>query len=232
LSARKASPVPLELIANPVCIYACQYKHNHYSVAGHGSQSDGISCGRPYNQFYLNWCFLQKLTTPGEFLRSPWLRPEDLGLWQEAGIRYFKLAGRGQSEDDIIALCRAYMDGSFSGNLLEIMGWPHWQAFAANQDGSRLPPLDIHLDNAKLDGFLPFFKEKRPDCRLGCARCGHCDRWAQKALSSNDPALYRHYIRNMQQSLSTLVNHIPTVEETTALKQRWAAAAGRQVLPE
>jgi len=230
--AARRSPVPLEVIANPVCLYQCQYKHNHYAVAGHGSQSDGISCGRPYNQFYLNWCFLQKLATPGEFLRSPWLRPEDTGLWREAGVEFFKLAGRGQDDGSIIELCRSYMTGSYDGDLLAIMGWPHWQAFRKAKNGAVLPPLEITVDNRALDGFLAFFAENEPDCRLGCDGCGHCDRWAQKAVRANDPSLLAAYVANMRDSLAELVRHAPTSEESARLRQRWLEAASRQVPPE
>ncbi len=228
--ATRLSPVPLEVIANPVCLYQCQYKHNHYAVAGHGSQNDGINCGRPYNQFYLNWCFLQKLAAPAEFMRSPWLRPEDLSLWREAGIDYFKLAGRGQGDEDIAALCRAYMAERFTGDLLSLMGWPHWLAFRKGRDGTLLPPLEISVDNSALDGFLQFFADKTPACRLGCQGCGHCQRWVEKAVRVNDPGLLAAYVRHMEDSLATLVRHAPTSAESAELRQRWQEAAARQVV--
>lgn len=230
-TAVRQSSVPIEVIANPVCLYQCQYKHNHYAVAGHGSLSDGFNCGSPYNQFYLNWCFLQKLSSPADFLRSPWLRPEDMGLWQQAGIRFFKLAGRGQETASLTRLCEAYMSGSFQGNLLEIMGWPHWQTFNRSADGSTLAPLEIAINNEVLDGFLDFFSNSRPNCRLGCQRCGHCERWAAKAISINDPALHKAYVNNMEQTLTSLVEHTPSEEESRAREQRWIATAHKQVIP-
>ena len=230
-TAVRHSPVPIELVANPVCLYQCQYKYNHYAVAGHGSISDGLGCGSPYNQFYLNWCFLQKLATPGDFLRSPWLRPEDLDLWRDSGIHYFKLAGRGQDDDSLTALCNAYMSGRFDGNLLEIMGWPHWQAFRRSADGTVLPELEISIDNQGLDGFLAFFAEKRPNCRQGCQGCGHCDRWAKKVIEYSDDHLRKQYLHNMEQSLTALVEHVPTARESADLSKQWVQAANKQRLP-
>ena len=226
------SPVPLEVIANPVCISQCHYKYNHYCVAGHGSQNlsgEGIP-GFPYNGFYLNWCFLKKLASPGEFLKSPWIRPEDIPLWEKAGIRFFKLAGRGMPETQILTLTRAYLSGHFEGDLLDLLGWPHWLNFRKNADGSLLPPLDIHLPNEALTGFLDFFYEKLPECRLGCKGCEHCSAWAKRVVSVDSPELLDRYHENMRRNLDELTNHLPTAEEDATLREQWQEQADKQTL--
>ena len=227
--AVKHSPLPVELIVNTVCIYQCHYKFNHYAVAAFGSHdSPEHPGGTPYNQFYLNWCFLEKLSREGEFLKSPWLRPEDMGLWEDIGLQFFKLAGRGLPEDEIIRLCRAYLTRSFSGNLLNLLGWPHWQQFNRCADGTVLPKLDIYLDNDKLDDFLIFFTKKKHDCRLGCDDCNHCHRWSRKALNWCDDDLRARYIANMQHNIRHLITHIPTAEETRQAQDNWQQQIKRQ----
>ena len=225
------SPVPLEIIVNPVCLCQCHFKYNHNCVAALGSQSllRG-GAGVPYNQYYLNWCFLRKLRSTSEFLKSPWVRPEDLHLWEETGIHYFKIAGRGLPGDQILRLCRSYLARSFDGNLLDLLGWPHWLAFRDNDDGTRLPPLEILLDNRALDGFLDFFARATPQCRLGCQRCGHCQAWSRKALRCSDEGLRAGYVANMERSLRHLVEDVPTTEQTAAAFARWQRQAGRQVI--
>lgn len=226
------SPVPLELIANPVCISQCHYKFNHYCVAGHGSKNlsgEGIP-GFPYNGFYLNWCFLKKLASPGELLKSPWIRPEDVPLWEKAGIRFFKLAGRGMPETQILSLTSAYLSGRFEGDLLDLLGWPHWLSFRKNGDGSLLPPLEIHLPNEALTGFLDFFYEKLPECRLGCKGCEHCTAWSNRVVSVTSPELLNSYIENMRRNLDELTNHLPTPEEDAALREQWQEQADKQTL--
>lgn len=226
------SPVPLEVIANPVCISQCHYKYNHYCVAAHGSQKPSGSGvpGFPYNGFYLNWCFLKKLANPGEFLKSPWIRPEDLPLWEKAGIRFFKLAGRGMPEAQILALSRAYLSGCFEGDLLDLLGWPHWQSFRKDGDGSLLPPLEIHLPNEALTGFLDFFYERLPECRLGCKGCEHCSAWAKRVLTVNSQELLDRYVDNMRRNLNELTNHLSTPEEDAALQKQWQEQADKQML--
>lgn len=225
------SPAPLEIIVNPVCISQCHFKYNHYCVASMGSQSFlRGGAGIPYNQYYLNWCFLQKLQKEGEFLKSPWVRPEDLHFWEEAGLSWFKIAGRGLPDAAILRLCRSYLAREFSGNLLELLGWPHWLAFRDNEDGSRLPALDVILDNDKLDGFLEFFARKMPQCRLECGQCGHCAAWSRKALHCNDESLKEKYIANMTRNLQHLVRDIPTAQETREAVTNWQEQAAEQVI--
>lgn len=225
------SPVPLEIIVNPVCISQCHFKYNHYCVASMGSQSYlRGGAGIPYNQYYLNWCFLQKLQNDGEFLKSPWIRPEDLHLWQEVGVDYYKIAGRGLPASEILRLCRTYLSQEFSGNLLDLLGWPHWLTFRDNPDGSRLPELDVIIDNQALDGFLDFFARNKPQCRLGCQGCGHCLAWSRKSVSYNDEELKQRYVANMARNLRRLVEEIPSAQESRRAVRTWQEQAARQVV--
>lgn len=230
-AACRQNTTPLEVIVNPVCLCQCHFKFNHNCVAALGSQSlvEGEK-GRPYNQFYLNWCFLRKIRQEAEFLKSPWMRPEDLHLWEETGINFFKIAGRGLPGAEILRLCRSYLARSFTGNLLELLGWPHWLAFRDNGDGTRLPPLDVVLENSALDGFLDFFARTTPNCRLGCQRCGHCHSWSRKALRFSGQELRERYIANMERNLIRLVERMPTAEETRQAGAQWQQQAKRQVI--
>jgi collagenase-like PrtC family protease len=230
-AAQAAGSLPLEVIVNPVCISQCHFKYSHYCVASMGSQSFlRGGAGIPYNQYYLNWCFLQKLRNEGEFLKSPWIRPEDLHLWEAAGIEYFKIAGRGLPGAEILRLCRSYLARRFTGNLLDLLGWPHWLAFRDNADGTRLPVLDVVIDNQALDGFLDFFARRKPQCRLGCASCGHCLAWSRKSLSYNDEALKDKYVANMATNLRHLVQDIPSAEASQEAVRQWQEQAARQVV--
>ncbi len=226
------SPIPLEIIVNPVCILQCQFKYNHYSVASLGSRKIKGETAKTYNQYYLNWCFLKKLENEAEFLKSPWIRPEDLKLWQTVGIEFFKIAGRGLPAEEILRLCHAYMSRRFSGNLLELLGWSHWHVFRNNPDGSRLPEMEVILDNKSLDGFLDFFARRKPQCRLGCHACGHCSNWAGKSLNFDNPSLKTHYISNMKKNLQRLVEEVPSSEDDEKAEQTWQQQAAGQIIDE
>ncbi len=220
--------IDLEIVVNPVCLYQCHFKYSHYCTATFGSHSHSGGIGHPYNQYYLNWCYLEKLKRPGEFLRSPWVRPEDLHLYQGLGMRHFKIAGRGLDEKELVRRAKYYLQEEFQGNLLALLGWPHWLQFRKTATGKLLEPLDIYLENEKLDGFLHFFEQHNPPCRLGCEGCGHCDKWGATHISYNDKKLLAAYISNMETSINNLVNHIPTAEETKQQQERWNRAAAKQ----
>ncbi len=226
------SKIDLEIVVNPVCLYQCHFKHNHYCTATAGSRSHKAGCGRPYNQYYLNWCYLEKLKTPGEFMRSPWVRPEDLHLYEALGLQHFKIAGRGLDSAELIRRARFYLQGEFKGNLLALLGWPHWLQFRKTAEGSLLDPLEINLENEGLDGFLDFFHEQEPNCRLGCEGCGHCDKWAAKHITTNDPELLQGYIATMQANIRKLVTEIPTAEQSIQQQENWNAAAASQRIDE
>ncbi len=230
--AVRAGYAEIGVIANPVCIYQCNFKHSHYCVAAHGSQANGTPghIGTPYNQYYLNWCFLQKLEKTDEFLKSPWIRPEDVPHWERIGIRHYKLAGRGSTEEHLERLSRAYLAQRFAGNLLDLLGWPHWLSFRKTADGRTLPPLDITLDNRELDGFLNFFVEKRPDCRNGCGDCNYCTLVGWKTVRVTEGGLLADYVTNMRAGLRELVDHVPTDEETSEAEARWRKEASKQAV--
>lgn len=225
------SKVDLEIVVNPVCLYQCHFKFNHYCTATFGSHTHKDGCGHPYNQYYLNWCYLEKLKTLGEFMRSPWVRPEDVTLYEELGMRHFKIAGRGLDSAELLRRAKCYLQGEFKGNLLALLGWPHWLQFSKTADGTVLEPLEITLANEDLHGFLDFFHGKEPDCRLGCEGCGHCDKWASRHIKCNDLKLLAGYIDNMQANIRTLVTEIPTAEASIKDQERWNNAAASQGLP-
>ncbi len=220
--------VDLEIMVNPVCLYQCHFKFNHYCTAGFGGHAHKDGCGHPYNQYYLNWCYLEKLKNLGEFMRSPWVRPEDLHLYEAFGLHHFKIVGRGLASEEILRLARFYLQGEFQGNLLALLGWPHWLQFRKTAEGELLDPLEISLENEGLAGFLDFFHEQEPDCRLGCDGCGHCDKWAAKHVKPNDPELLQGYILTMQENIRKLVQNVPTAEETDQQQKRWNNAAASQ----
>ncbi len=230
---RRVTPkakVDLEIVVNPVCLYQCHFKFSHYCTASLGGRIHPSGCGHPYNGYYLNWCYLEKLKNLGEFMRSPWVRPEDLSLYEDIGLHHFKIAGRGLSTEELLSRASFYLHGSFSGNLLELLGWPHWLQFRTKADGTRLAPLDIHLENDDINGFMDYFNQQEPSCYLGCEGCGHCDKWAKKHIHTNDMRLLQSYIETMQESIKTLVQEKPTPQESEEQQERWNKAAAAQRL--
>jgi collagenase-like PrtC family protease len=82
--------------------------------------------GDRLNGFCLDYCFLncssKKIREPINYIRSTWIRPEDLHYYEEIGYDNFKLVERSSPADLLLKRVKAYANRSFSGNLLEIAG--------------------------------------------------------------------------------------------------------------
>lgn len=76
--------------------------------------------------FCLDYCVLHcskaRLGDPMHYLRSVWIRPEDLSLYEAMEYANFKIVERSCPAELLVKRVRAYANRSFDGNLLEIAG--------------------------------------------------------------------------------------------------------------
>jgi hypothetical protein len=137
---------------------------------------------------YVDYCYyrctFQKLTDPVEYLRSPWIRPEDVEVYEDLGIDLFKVAGREKMGDGpashtdwICETYAAYRARRCSDVAALLVGNQAPFSLA----GQAPPPSGVRIDSSKLDGFLRFFQED--GCALDCDYCEHCTEWATRSTS-------------------------------------------------
>ncbi|GFO54419.1 peptidase U32 [Geomonas sp. Red276] len=117
---RRAVKLELQLIANSNCMIFCPLSGQHMVNLSHASQKGHASRG-----FLIDYCALRcshdKLADPTHFLRSEFIRPEDLGIYRELGFDSFKILERGAPTPVLATRVRAYAEGRFDGNLLELI---------------------------------------------------------------------------------------------------------------
>ena len=115
---------------------------------------------------HLCWDCYKDKNNIKDFLRSSWIRPEDVALY-EPYIDCMKLATRNTIA--IRMIIAAYCHQSFDGNLLDLTEPCFLSKFAS-----------YILDNKILDNIiLP------KDCANDCNNCGRCDEIISKALIKN-----------------------------------------------
>jgi collagenase-like PrtC family protease len=118
---RRAVRCDLQLIANASCLPDCTHELAHMNLMTASSRTGDANKG-----FCLDYCFLhcsaKKLREPLNYIRSTWIRPEDLVHYQRLGYTNFKLVERSCSTDLLVKRVAAYSAQSFDGNLLEIAG--------------------------------------------------------------------------------------------------------------
>jgi hypothetical protein len=83
--------------------------------------------------FFIDWCFLRctemKLRDPVNYIRSEWIRPEDLRLYEEMGYDLFKVTERDLPTPVMVNRVRAYAARRYDGNLLDLV-----QPYALRED--------------------------------------------------------------------------------------------------
>ena len=106
-------------MVNNSCLSSCAFSHYHMNTLAHASQSNHPSRG-----FFIDWCFLRctmmKLRNPVDYIRSEWIRPEDLHLYEGFGYERFKVTERGAPTDVLVARVKAYTERRYDGNLLDL----------------------------------------------------------------------------------------------------------------
>ena len=133
---RHAVSMELELMVNNSCLSSCAFSHYHMNTLAHASQSNHRSKG-----FFIDWCVLRctamKLENPVDYIRSEWIRPEDLGLYEELGYHRFKVTERSAPTDVLVARVKAYSERRFEGNLLDLVQPYGFSKAAAGDTDSR-----------------------------------------------------------------------------------------------
>jgi collagenase-like PrtC family protease len=206
---RQAVRCDLELIANHVCLMNCPMQTYHQNGFAHASDET--------NTLFIDYCFMrcsrQRLTDPSQFIKSAWIRPEDLAVYEAMGYTSFKLLERGIPSEELLRRVKAYSERRFDGNLAELLlsygfknpvhkeshwtlrhFWKPWQV-----NPLRLKPM---RDLARLQGWLSPLPEcpirvdaqqipenfldgfRVRDCAaMDCQACGYCERIADRAVS-------------------------------------------------
>jgi collagenase-like PrtC family protease len=200
---REAVKSKLIILANDGCLYQCAYRFYHYNIIGHASQTTN-----PLEGFYIDYCIIRcttkRFSNKVELMKSRWIRPEDVHLYEEIGIDSLKVGGRRMSTAWLTNAARAYNARKYEGNLGDLldisqlcvdpdMRSPQYKNFLSKSEKvdpekiaqiGQLYPVKPCIDNEKLDGFIDFFNGH--DCLSGCGTCNYCRSWAEKAVTINE----------------------------------------------
>lgn len=117
---RKAVRCDVMLLVNTNCLQACPFSQAHMVALSHASQAGHRSKG-----FLIDYCFLlcsrMKLADKVNYIRSDWIRPEDLHYYLDLGYDRFKLVERNIPTEVMLKRVRAYAQGFYDGNLLDLV---------------------------------------------------------------------------------------------------------------
>lgn len=130
----------MEILTNGNCLMNCMMAHVHPNLMAHSSQSKHTSDG-----FVIDHCFLycqkKKTEEPANYLKSDWIRPEDIHYYEEIGYENFKLVERNIKTEEMVKRVKAYSNRSYDGNLLDLVqgfGFKDQQKLSANSKFNKL----------------------------------------------------------------------------------------------
>ena len=221
---KDATKCGIRLIANECCLYQCPFRVYHCAIGSHGTQSQHFLKG-----FSIDYptviCNYRKISSPMELIRSPWIRPEDLGHYEDIGIDRIKLVDRVMSTEAILLISKAYHDRSYEGNLLDLFpfvtkyfmyknsGLSHklkyfFRPFSVNlfklAQAKDLIRPHIYVDNKSLDNFISHFLDN--DCsKTSCQACGYCRKVADN-LVRIDKKSQQSSVKKYEKYLDDLVS--------------------------
>ncbi|MCK5686253.1 U32 family peptidase [bacterium] len=110
----------VQLICNLMCRRHCPFQQLHSNFHSHASQTSHVNKRLPID-YYCIFCIARIFTDPIEIIRSNWIRPEDLHIYEEIGIDQFKLTERGLNTPDLAKIVSAYTNRSYDGNLFDLI---------------------------------------------------------------------------------------------------------------
>ncbi|MBZ0166105.1 MAG: U32 family peptidase, partial [Candidatus Omnitrophica bacterium] len=117
---RKHIKTDLELMVNNSCLMGCALSPSHMNSIAHTAQASHANKG-----FFMDWAFMKctqmKLQEPVNYIRSEWIRPEDLHIYEALGYDRFKLVERDIPTAFMLKRVKAYVDRRYEGNLLDLV---------------------------------------------------------------------------------------------------------------
>lgn len=228
---RAAVRCDLQLIANHCCLPNCALQNYHQNGFAHSS--DGS------RTLFIDYCFLRcsqmRMEDPSLFVKSSWIRPEDIAQYEAMGYTTFKLIERGMPSAELLKRVAAYSSRSFEGNLAELLlpycfeqpvrrsrFWILQYFFKPFQlaphkllrllelvrsQGMLFPRKKnpIHIDAARIPGNFLEAFEQRDCSATDCGSCGYCEAISRQAVRI-EPEFHRESLEKFRAMQNALTS--------------------------
>jgi len=149
---RTAVACDLELYSNIPCLLRCPVSDAHYKYLSNASREGGGIKAK--KDPYLAMCSQVFMNNPVELIKSPFIRPEDIGFYMHLGFNRFKLSDRSETTAFLLKTALAYLSRKFDGNLFELVfrgGNKFRNALPESVRETDFPAPPIYIDNSKLE---------------------------------------------------------------------------------
>jgi collagenase-like PrtC family protease len=146
----------VELLANEGCLSHCPFRSTHEALIAAANAGLAVDTHRLNRDLA---CLRILNRAPHRILASPFIRPEDIGRYEEVAD-LIKVCGRTLGGGFLKRTVEAYAAGRYDGNLFDLLDASHWMAERWELPNSELP-ADLFT---MLSG-----------CDQLCGTCGACE---------------------------------------------------------
>lgn len=197
---RAAVKCDLWLVANTGCLLFCNFGYDHDNYLAHASNYTAKFVDTDYFNLH---CDRTRLEKPEEFIKCPWIRPEDLSVYENLGYDKFMIYPNTSDTQQMLEVINAYKNRSYDGNLIGLLS-AIGRKISQDKKGSFVRSLPF-VDNRKLDGVLDFFIKTRIDCsRSLCSECRYCLNIAKQAVIFPDTKKRQSLIKQYQRAIERI----------------------------
>lgn len=226
---QKTIKCDLHVFVNNICLFSCPHIIYHPNVLTHMSKTYAPS-SRVCVDYHTWTCNVIKCEKPEELIKSRWIRPEDLHIYEEMGFTHFKITDRSRATSWLVRATKAYVERKYDGNLCDILSLeiPGDEKNIQPEINRRFRRQLLkycasdqvwlrgsfgwgktgrpHINNRNLDGFLEFFKKN--ECYIkDCDRCGYCKKVAEKAVYFPDSYARKKLIMILHGSIDEFLHN-------------------------
>jgi collagenase-like PrtC family protease len=228
---RQAVDGELQLIANHPCLPNCAMQPYHQNGFAHSS--DGS------RELFIDYCFLhctlKRLEDPSMLIKAGWIRPEDVGFYEQLGYEHFKLLERGIPSGELLRRVKAYGSRTSGQNLAELIlpygftkapekqrfwlfrhflrpgqvsPWKLRSFYTMLREQGMLFALDrnpFRIDSDRIPADFIRGFEQRRCSHLSCKDCRYCDEIAAKVVTI-DPTFREQQLGRMKHAAQSLVD--------------------------
>ncbi len=196
----------LKVMVNEGCLYKCPWRKFHFNAVSHVGHNAGrvgvdlspedfvSQCTQVAYRVFFQSCNRHIHEDRSQIFKSQWIRPEDLSLYSDV-TTYFKISGRTMPKDALVNTVKAYLNESYSGNLLELLD-SSIRSYAQHH-GAR-------VDNEALGAFGKHVLH----CERRCDQCSYCESLAQSIISSIRSYAQHHGARVDNEALGAFGKHV------------------------
>jgi collagenase-like PrtC family protease len=123
--------IPLELYVNSRCINGgfCPNAIAHANFKSHQQALEKDAANQARDPYLAGFCKPRRKRDATELLFTSTIRPEDVHLFESAGVNYFKLATRTVPVEETIRYVTAYGERRFDGNYGELFSMDGYADF-------------------------------------------------------------------------------------------------------